>query len=191
MSYEFQPNIYLLSDTSSSNVVYTIMQKNAKIFQEDQMKEKDKIFNNNDKEYLYGMLPIELIPAAYFPFRYDKIDENFYRLSKNDKIQLKHYNDVFEGDITEENFEGKKKDLKQELRHYLKDKLNNDRSAFYTVEIESIMLYEILAFWLILLVILMKIFYTYYSSVYSYILFLFFVIILLFAIFWKMFYTLR
>jgi hypothetical protein len=167
------------------------MQKNAKIFQEDQMKEKDKIFNNNDKEYLYGMLPIELIPAAYFPFRYDKIDENFYRLSKNDKIQLKHYNDVFEGDITEENFEGKKKDLKQELRHYLKDKLNNDRSAFYTVEIESIMLYEILAFWLILLVILMKIFYTYYSSVYSYILFLFFVIILLFAIFWKMFYTLR
>jgi hypothetical protein len=188
--YEFQPKICLLSDTSLSvSNRYTIMQKKATHFNTDQA--SNKLFNKNDKQYIYGMLPVELMPAAYIPFRYDKIDENFYRLSKNNKIQLKHYNDVFEGGITETNFKDKQKELINELRDYLKKELNNPRSTFYTVEIESIMLYEILAFWLILLLILMKIFYTYYSSVYSYILFLFFVIILLFAIFWKMFYTLR
>ncbi len=192
--YEFQPQICLLSDASSpmSNR-FKIMQKNAEIYKNDQDKDTQIYDKKYAKQYIYGMLPVELIPAAYIPFRYDDIESNFYRLSKNNKIQAKYYKEIFENvsDDTLDEKNGDKDKIKNELRKYLKDNLNNPRSSFYTVEIESIMLYEILAFWLILLLILMKIFYTYYSSIYSYVMFLFFIIILLFAILWKMFYTLQ
>jgi hypothetical protein len=184
ITYEFSPKIYLLSneltdDKANENIRFEVMKLNG------------KTAVKNNREYTYGMLPVELIPAAYIPFRYDDIDANFYRLSKNDKIKLNHYNDVFEGDVTEATLAETKKAMKDKLKIFLKNKLNNKLSTFYTVEIEDFMLYGIFMFWIIILLIIMKVFYTYFSTMYSYILFMLFIIVLLFAIFWKMFYTLR
>jgi hypothetical protein len=183
-TYEFSPKIYLLSneltdDKANENIRFEVMKVNAK---------RD---DNDSREYIYGMLPVELIPAAYIPFRYDDIGANFYRLSKNDKIKIQYYNDVFKDGVTEATLVETKKHLKDELKIFLKNKLNNKLSTFYTVEIEDFMLYGIFMFWIIILLIIMKVFYTYFSTMYSYILFMLFIIVLLFAIFWKMFYTLR
>ena len=197
--YEFQPSIYLLSNETSDenmseNIRFKLIQRIGETYNEDQAQTATTIskkFDSNDKQYIYGMLPVELIPAAYIPFRYDDIEANFYRLSKNDKIKDQSYKTTFEKASSEDGLKTIKTNLKEELKVFLKHKLSGSGNTFYTVEIESIMLYEILLFWLILLIIIMKILYTYYSSVYSYIIFSLFAIVLLIAIFWKMFYTLQ
>jgi hypothetical protein len=156
--YEFQPSIFLLSNETSNenmneNIRFKLIQRIGETYNENISKK----FDSNDKQYIYGMLPVELIPAAYLPFRYDDIEANFYRLSKNDKIKDQSYKTTFEKASSEEDLEAIKTNLKEELKVFLKHKLSGSGNTFYTVEIESIMLYEILLFWLILLIIIMKI----------------------------------
>lgn len=181
--YEFHPYIYMLKhndkdDQLSYDIRYDIINNYIK-----------NINDNNDSVYIYGMLPIDLMPAAYIPFRYNNLDLNFNILTNGNSISNDNYIHVFNG-VTTENVEESKTKLKEILRNCLANKLNNSLSIFNSFNINAMIVITIIL-WSIIFVVFMKFFHYYYSNIYSYILFIFVILLLLFGIMWKIFYTLQ
>jgi hypothetical protein len=145
-----------------------------------------KKYDEKDPEYLYlfGLLPCDLIPAAYIPFNYKNFTRNFNRISKNDLFRLEHYKKVY-GD----GFELPQKDaIKKKFNEILKDfdnphTLYNFEFLYFTM--------NIIILWIFVVVLFMYIFCYYYNNVFNYIMAGIIFALLTFSIVWKMIYTMQ
>ena len=151
--------------------------------------------------YLYGMLPVDLIPAAYLPFRYDNPQINFSKLTYNDTLPDSYYKSAFRNSIIQPyitnhyNDEKKaiqefKKDLKNYFKYYLNDILQNHESVYNRFNSDGLIIITCI-FWMIVLIFLMKTLYYHFSDVYTYLVFGMIILLLIFAVLWKMLYTLQ
>lgn len=182
---EFQPKIYMLdnelAEQDSVNVRYSILSKTV----------VNKIENDDDSIYVYGVLPVDMIPAAYLPFRYDNPDINFNRLTYNDTLPDSYYKSVFKlSDLNTKDIGVVKNDLKKLFRNILSNRLNNPQSIYNSFNINMMIVIACL-FWFVILIFLMKVLYYSHNTIYTYLIFVFIVVLLLFAVVWKMIYTLQ
>lgn len=185
---EFQPMIYMLDNNNAIDMRHNLMAHSSK-----------NINDDNDSIYLYGMLPVDKIPAAYLPFRYDNPDINFNKLTYNDTLPDSYYQGAFlEIIITDAKYKTNnefditkfKKELKNHFHFYLVDRLHNPLSIFNSFISKWLVFYTCI-FWMILLIFLMKALYYHFRGVYTYVVFGMIIALLVFAVLWKMFYTLQ
>lgn len=193
---EFQPYIYMLDNDAPSKGAMDMRHKLM-------VHSSRNINDDNDSIYLYGMLPVDKIPAAYLPFRYDNPDINFNKLTYNDTLPDNYYTNVFR--VNDKILKSKtdaypndnaravqefKKELKTHFSFYLVDRLHNPLSIFNSFISKWLVFYTCI-FWMIILIFLMKMLYYHFSSVYTYVIFGMIIALLVFAVLWKMFYTLQ
>lgn len=145
-----------------------------------------KEYDEKDPEYLYffGLLPCDLIPAAYIPFNYKNFTHNFNRISKNDLFRLEHYKKAY-GD----SFELPQKDeIKKKFNEILKG-FDNPRTLYnfdflyFTI--------NLIILWVFVIVLFIYVCCYYYSNVFNYIMAGIIFILLAFSIVWKMIYTIQ
>lgn len=167
-----------------------------KLFQAYNVLPTKKINKEYNEKYfnIFGFIPLELIPASYIPFNYKNYDINLDRLKKGDIFFEEDYKRVFL-DYNKHPDPGNEKyvseeELKKYLVFCLKDKLNNPKSIFnaYSVTTMTIIL---LILWFLIIIMLLYILFYYYREIYSYILLFITIILVLFAIIWKMIYILN
>ena len=200
-----QPFIYLLDDTNEEindidKRFKTIAKKNMVSTQylasNPTGNQDNKIYNNT---YIYGMLPEFLFPAAYIPFNNNNVNENFYRLTFQDKALNDYYEQLFNDIPNKKDDKGKdtsEKDIdtfKQSLRTNLKetlDNLNNNNKVYNIFSIKKLMIFCGI-FWFIILLFILKVLHYYYFTSYNYVIFVAAIILLLLAVLWKMVYTLQ
>jgi len=185
--WEFQNYIYMLNNNGIENspydVRYDIINKTSQDILYDTPEQ------NNDSVYIYGMLPVDMISAAYISFKYDNPDINFNLLSSDNTIPNSYYiSNLF--DCNEGEVESKKSEMKNALRDCIVNKINNPLSIYNSFNINMMMVF-ISLFWFILFILLMKVLHLYYRNIYSFIIFIFISFLLLFGIVWKMLYTLQ
>jgi hypothetical protein len=139
-----------------------------------------QLYNNSADNtiYIYGILPADLIPAAYLQFRYDNLEENFNRLTDNNTLPDSYYSSVFE------KYEDKEK-IKEEFKKKLEG-LNDFKNVDLTVFTGFTCI-----LWFCILLFLMKMIYHYYKNIYTYIIVILIIMLLAFAIIWKIMYTLQ
>ena len=168
----------------------------SKFFQPYKIIPEEKIDYNNNGNYfdIFGIIPLELLPASYIPFNYKNYEINLERLSKGDMFSEDDYKRIFfdynqlpnpfnKNYISEE-------ELKKYLEFCLKEKLNNPKSIFnsYNVNIITIL---VCILWFIIIIQIFKILFYYYRDIYSYILLFITMLTVLIAIIWKMIYILN
>ena len=185
--WEFQNYIYMLNNNGIENspydVRYDIINKTSQDILYDTPEQ------NNDSVYIYGMLPVDMISAAYISFKYDNPDINFNLLSSDNTIPNSYYiSNLF--DCNEGEVESKKSEMKNALRDCIVNKINNPLSIYNSFNINMMMVF-ISLFWFILFILLMKVLHLYYRNIYSFIIFILISFLLLFGIVWKMLYTLQ
>ena len=158
--------------------------------------------NSVDTKYLngkyfdiFGIIPIELVPASYIPFNYKNYEMNLDRLSQGDifteddyKRVLLDYKKLPDPDnkttyITD-------KDLKGYLEYCLKDLLNNPKSTFNAYSI-SILTSWVVVLWMLIIGTMLNVLFYYYRDIYSYILLFITILLILAAVIWKMIYILN
>jgi hypothetical protein len=167
-----------------------------KFFQPYNVLPNNKINKENNEKYfnIFGIIPLELIPASYIPFNYKNYDLNLDRLKKGDIFFEEDYKKVFLDYNKYPNPLDKKyiseKDLKEYLVFCLKEKLNNPKSIFNAYSITT-MTIILLILWFFIIIMFMYILFYYYRDIYSYILLFTTIILVLFAIIWKMIYILN
>lgn len=167
-----------------------------KFFQPYNVLPNQKINKENNEKYFntFGIIPLELLPASYIPFNYKNYDINLDRLKKGDIFFEEDYKKVFldyhikpdplnQTYITET-------DLKNYLVFCLKEKLNNPKSIFNAYSVTT-MVIILLILWFFVIIMLLYILFYYYRDIYSYILLFITIILVLFAIIWKMIYILN
>ena len=143
---------------------------------------------------IFGIIPIELVPASYIPFNYKNYEMNLDRLSKGDVFTEDDYKRVLldykklpdpsnRSYITD-------KDLKGYLEYCLKDKLNNPKSIFNAYSINN-MASLVIVLWALIIGMLINILFYYYRDTYSYILLFVTILLILVAVIWKMIYILN
>jgi len=184
VTFEFGSNIFMLQNINEDKqkqyeTRYDIISNNMS---------KEKINDDNDSIYIYGMLPIELMPAAYIPFRFDNMDFNFNILTEN-KV-LEDYLASFKGEINSHNLIEFKQNLKKILENCLTNRIYNPLSIFNSFNINIMIIFTAIL-WSITIIVIMKFLHYYYNDIYSYILFVFMILLLIFGVVWKMFYTLQ
>lgn len=143
-------------------------------------------YSQRDPEYLhfFGILPCELLPAAYLPMNYKNHIRNFNRLSKNDKYSEADYKDIFN-----DNFNiNDKKSIKEELKKILinfesKDSLYNFNYLPLTI--------NLIILWTIVIFTIMYISLYYYAELFNYVIAIILTMLLVGSIIWKMIYTLQ
>ena len=159
-----------------------------------------KIDTQNNSKYfdMFGILPLELLPASYIPFNYKNYEMNLDRLSKGDLFTEDDYKRVFiDLDYSKEvkdNEVGKKFITETELKNYLeyclKERLNNPKSIFNAYNINNMAIVAII-FWIIVIINGFNVVFYYYRDIYSYILLFITILLVLIAIIWKMIYILN
>jgi len=149
----------------------------------------------NEKYFnIFGIIPLELLPASYIPFNYKNYDINLDRLKKGDIFFEEDYKRVFLDYKKLPDLPNKKYISEQDLKEYLvfclKEKLNNPKSIFNAYSVTT-MIIILLILWFFIIIILLYILFYYYRDIYSYILLFTTIILVLFAIIWKMIYILN
>ena len=143
---------------------------------------------------IFGIIPIELMPASYIPFKYKNYEMNLDRLSKGDVFTEDDYKRVLldykklpdpsnKSYITD-------KDLKGYLEYCLKDQLNNPKAIFNAYSINN-MASLVIVLWALIIGMLINILFYYYRDTYSYILLFVTILLILVAVIWKMIYILN
>ena len=143
---------------------------------------------------IFGIIPIELVPASYIPFNYKNYEMNLDRLSKGDVFTEDDYKRVLldykklpdpnnKSYITD-------KDLKGYLEYCLKDQLNNPKAIFNAYSINN-MASLVIVLWVLIIGMLINILFYYYRDIYSYILLFVTILLILVAVIWKMIYILN
>ena len=143
---------------------------------------------------IFGIIPIELMPASYIPFNYKNYEMNLDRLSKGDVFTEDDYKRVLldykklpdpsnKSYITD-------KDLKGYLEYCLKDQLNNPKAIFNAYSINN-MASLVIVLWALIIGMLINILFYYYRDTYSYILLFVTILLILVAVIWKMIYILN
>ena len=143
---------------------------------------------------IFGIIPIELVPASYIPFNYKNYEMNLDRLSKGDVFTEDDYKRVLldykklpdpsnKSYITD-------KDLKGYLEYCLKDQLNNPKAIFNAYSINN-MASLVIVLWALIIGMLINILFYYYRDTYSYILLFVTILLILAAVIWKMIYILN
>ena len=135
------------------------------------------------KIYIFGILPIEMMPSSYIPLNYKNHSRNLNRITKDDSFTDVDYNKVIlsYNTKTEEDIGGQ---LKKILIYF-----NSDDSLHKMFNLNIFGIY-IIFIWSFVIIMFMCILYYYYSEI-NYI-FAFIVILYLFiAIIWKMIYTIQ
>ena len=143
---------------------------------------------------IFGIIPIELVPASYIPFNYKNYEMNLDRLSKGDVFTENDYKRVLldykklpdpsnKSYITD-------KDLKGYLEYCLKDQLNNPKAIFNAYSINN-MASLVIVLWALIIGMLINILFYYYRDIYSYILLFVTILLILVAVIWKMIYILN
>jgi hypothetical protein len=145
-----------------------------------------KPYNERDPEYLhfFGMLPCDLLPAAYIPLNYKNHIRNFNRLSKNDKYSEADYKEIFN-----DNFNiNDKKTIKEELKKYL---INfESKHSLYNFNYVPLTI-NLIILWTIVIFMIMYISLYYYAELFNYVIAIILTILLVGSIIWKMIYTLQ
>ena len=143
---------------------------------------------------IFGIIPIELVPASYIPFNYKNYEMNLDRLSKGDVFTEDDYKRILldykklpdpsnRSYITD-------KDLKGYLEYCLKDQLNNPKAIFNAYSINN-MASLVIVLWALIIGMLINILFYYYRDTYSYILLFITILLILAAVIWKMIYILN
>lgn len=143
---------------------------------------------------IFGIIPIELVPASYIPFNYKNYEMNLDRLSKGDVFTEDDYQRVLldykklpdpsnRSYITD-------KDLKGYLEYCLKERLNNPKAIFNAYSINN-MASLVIVLWALIIGMLINILFYYYRDTYSYILLFVTILLILVAVIWKMIYILN
>ena len=170
----------------------------SKFFQPYNIKKGTKIgMENNGKYYdIFGIIPLELLPASYIPFNYKNYEMNLDRLSKGDVFTETDYQRIFfdykkypDPDPNNKNYISET-DLKNYLEYCLKNKLNNPKSIFNAYNTNTIAIL-VCILWFFIIVLAFNILFYYYRDIYSYILLFTTILIILIAIIWKMIYILN
>ena len=155
---------------------------------------KDTKYLNGKYFDIFGIIPIELVPASYIPFNYKNYEMNLDRLSKGDVFTEDDYQRVLldykklpdpsnRSYITD-------KDLKGYLEYCLKDQLNNPKAIFNAYSINN-MASLVIVLWALIIGMLINILFYYYRDTYSYILLFVTILLILAAVIWKMIYILN
>ena len=139
---------------------------------------------NLQKIYIFGILPIELMPSSYIPLNYKNYSRNLNRITKDNSFIDDDYKQV----ITK--YDSIKDDeiIAEKLKNiliYLKsdDSLHN----MFNLNIFAI---NIILVWSFVIVMFMRILYYYYSEI-NYIFACIVISYLFIAIIWKMIYTIQ
>jgi hypothetical protein len=167
-----------------------------KFFQPYNIKPGIKIgVETNGKYYdIFGIIPLELVPASYIPFNYKNYEMNLDRLSNGDIFSEDDYKQIFFD--YNKNPDPKNKDyisqddLKNYLEYCLKKKLNNPKSIFNAYNTNTITIL-VCILWFFIIVQAFNILFYYYRDIYSYILLFITILVILIAIIWKMIYILN
>lgn len=155
---------------------------------------KDTKYLNGKYFDIFGIIPIELVPASYIPFNYKNYEMNLDRLSKGDVFTEDDYKRILldykklpdpsnRSYITD-------KDLKGYLEYCLKDQLNNPKAIFNAYSINN-MASLVIVLWALIIGMLINILFYYYRDTYSYILLFITILLILAAVIWKMIYILN
>jgi hypothetical protein len=201
---EFLPaDMYLLEykNTNKKNESIDRLKIFYNTFFQDYIVNPDKKIDtqNNSKYFdMFGILPLELLPASYIPFNYKNYEMNLDRLSKGDLFTEDDYKRVFiDLDYSKEVKEdevGKQfiteTELKKYLEYCLKERLNNPKSIFNAYNINNMAIVAII-FWIIVIINGFNVVFYYYRDIYSYILLFITILLVLIAIIWKMIYILN
>jgi hypothetical protein len=168
----------------------------SKFFQPYNIEKGEKIsIQKNGKYYdIFGIIPLELLPASYIPFNYKNYEMNLDRLSKGDIFTETDYKRIFIDYNKYPDPDNKdyisEKDLKKYLEYCLKNKLNNPKSIFNAYNTNTIAIL-VCILWFFIIVLAFNILFYYYRDIYSYILLFTTILIILIAIIWKMIYILN
>ena len=144
-------------------------------------------YSQRDPEYLhfFGILPCELLPAAYLPMNYKNHIRNFNRLSKNDKYSHDNYNDTFDGDFNIND----KKNIKDNLKKYLTN-FENKNSLYNSFNYQALAI-NLIILWTIVIFMIMYVSLYYYAELFNYVLAIILTMLLVGSIIWKMIYTVQ
>ena len=169
----------------------------SKFFQPYSVLPNQKIGGEYNGKYLntFGIIPLELIPAAYIPFNYKNYEMNLDRLTKGDIFYEDDYKKIFIDyhkypDPGNTKYFNEKVGLKGYLESCLKDKLNSPKAIYIAFSVIP-MTVIVFLIWLTVIVMMLYILFYYYRNVYSYILVFIIVLLVLIAIVWKMIYILN
>jgi len=168
----------------------------SKFFQPYKVIPEKKIDYENNGNYfdIFGIIPLELLPASYIPFNYKNYEINLDRLSKGDLFSDDDYKRIFFDYNQLPNPSNtiyiSDKDLKKYLEFCLKEKLNNPKSIFNSYNVNTISVL-VCILWFIIIIQIFNILYYYYRDIYSYILLFITILTILIAIIWKMIYILN
>jgi hypothetical protein len=167
-----------------------------KLFQPYNVLPTQKINKEYNEKYFntFGLIPLELIPASYIPFNYKNYDINLDRLKKGDIFTEEDYKRVFLDYNIHPDLPNTKyiteTDLKEYLVFCLKEKLNNPKTIFNAYSVTT-MVIILLILWFFIIIMFLYILFYYYRDIYEYILLFTIIILVLFAIIWKMIYILN
>ena len=167
-----------------------------KFFQPYNVLPNQKINKQNNEKYFntFGIIPLELMPASYIPFNYKNYDINLDRLKKGDIFFEDDYKKVFLDYYQKPDSPNEKYITETDLKNYLifclKEKLNNPKSIFNAYSVTT-MIIILLILWFFVIIMLLYILFYYYRDIYTYILLFTTIILVLFAIIWKMIYILN
>ena len=169
----------------------------SKFFQPYSVLPNQKIGGEYNGKYLntFGIIPLELIPAAYIPFNYKNYEMNLDRLTKGDIFYEDDYKKIFIDyhkypDPGNTKYFNEKVGLKGYLESCLKDKLNSPKAIYNAFSVIP-MTVIVFLIWLTVIVMMLYILFYYDRNVYSYILVFIIVLLVLIAIVWKMIYILN
>jgi len=168
----------------------------SKFFQPYSVLQNNKVCAEINEKYfdIFGIIPLELIPASYIPFNYKNYDMNLDRLKKGEIFFEDDYKRVFvdynqHPDALDKTYISEK-DLKEYLEFCLKDKLNNPKSIFNAYSIYT-MTFLVCLLWFFIVIMMLYVLFYYYRDIYSYILLFTTILLVLIAIIWKMIYILN
>jgi lipopolysaccharide export LptBFGC system permease protein LptF len=171
----------------------------GKFFQAYTVRTSKPISSSDNERYfnIFGILPLELMPASYIPFNYKKFDMNLDRLTKGESFTDDDYKKIFvDYDPTNKKIkENKTKyidgdDLKKYLTYCLDKKLSNPKATFNAYNTYR-MTAGVCVLWFIIIIMMLFVLYSYYRDAYSYILLGIIIIVVLIAIISKMIYILN
>jgi hypothetical protein len=136
------------------------------------------------KIYIFGILPIELMPSSYIPLNYKNYSRNLSRITKDDSFTDVDYEKVISP------YESTKYD--EEIAEKLKNiliYLKSDDSLHNMFNLNIFAIY-IIIIWSFVIIMFMCILYYYYSEI-NYIFACIVISYLFIAIIWKMIYTIQ
>uniref|UniRef100_A0A6C0LE49 Uncharacterized protein n=1 Tax=viral metagenome TaxID=1070528 RepID=A0A6C0LE49_9ZZZZ len=171
----------------------------GKFFQAYTVRTSKPISSSDNGRYfnIFGILPLELMPASYIPFNYKKFDMNLDRLTKGESFTDDDYKKIFvDYDPTLKKIKGNETkyidgdDLKKYLTYCLDKKLSNPKAIFNAYNTYR-MTTSVCVFWFFIIILMLFVMYYYYRDVYSYILVGITILVVLIAIISKMIYILN